>query len=113
MLDRFDVDSPGRLAPEGLRSSGPVLCPINHVSRPLPHITSIAKVWVCGLQDVPAPLSKESGSSIAPSYRSGQHRLRFLVTISPPGLPRPWSRAQLQPQSQSTDAYEQARPCTA
>lgn len=55
----------------------------------MPHSASIAKLWVSGLQDVPAPLSKESKDTIARSYRSGQHRLPFLVTIVPPGLRPP------------------------
>lgn len=61
VLDRFDVDSSGRHAPEGLRSSGPVLCPINHISRTLPHYHLHRQTL--GLRppkDVPAPLRKES-----------------------------------------------------
>ena len=54
MLDRFDVDSPGHHAPEGHRPSGPVLCSINHISRPLP---SVVKLWINGFLDVTAPLS--------------------------------------------------------
>lgn len=60
MLGRFDVDSPGRHAPGDLRLSGPVLCPINHISRVLPHLRSFAILWVSGLQDVPAPVSQDT-----------------------------------------------------
>lgn len=39
MLDRFDVDRPGRHAPEDPRSSGHVACPFNHSSRVLLQMT--------------------------------------------------------------------------
>lgn len=79
VLDRFDIDSPGRHAPEGFRSSGPALCPNQSLlADHAPYHTPIAKLWISGLQ--------ESASS---AQQGVQGLNRTILDVWPTSTPLP------------------------